>query len=113
MAGVGVPMTVRMASRALRNDGYTLLQITNPFWTIEELIDRGPGAIQAPIVAMVVPALAVAMLMINMRSVASELRRQRVAPPVRVIEEEAQLHPPLEPKPSNPWETDLKEASNP
>ena len=46
------------------------------------------------------------MLMLNMRVVAAELRRHRVAPPVRVLEEEAELHPAPTPGPSNPWEAD-------
>ena len=33
LAGVGIPLTIQMTSRTLRNEGYTLLQMTNPFWT--------------------------------------------------------------------------------
>ncbi len=106
MAGVGIPMTIQMASRMLRNSGYTLLQISNPFWTIEEMLDHGTAAIQAPVVSTVVPAFAVAMLLLNMRSIAAELQRHRVAAPLRVIEEEKELHPEPTPGPSNPWDAD-------
>lgn len=108
MAGVGVPMTIQMTSRALRNDGYTLLQMTNPFWTLSELVNRGPAAVQAPVVSLVVPAFALAVLLLNMRSVAAELRRQRVALPMRVAEEEALLHPAPTPGPSSPWDSDAE-----
>lgn len=106
MAGVGIPLTIQMTSRAMRNDGYTLLQMTNPFWTTTELLNSGSGSAQAPILVLVVPGFAIAMLMLNMKSVASELRRHRVAPPVRVLEEEAELHPAPVPGPSNPWDAD-------
>lgn len=111
MAGVGIPMTIQMASRLLRNSGYTLLQITNPFWTIEELLDHGTAAIQAPVVATIVPAFALAMLMLNMRSIAAELQRHRVAAPLRVIEEDQELHPEPTPGPSNPWEAEERGGS--
>jgi hypothetical protein len=106
MAGVGIPMTIQMASRMLRNSGYTLLQITNPFWTIEELLEHGTAAIQAPVVATIVPAFALGMLMLNMRSIAAELQRHRVAAPLRVIEEDKELHPEPTPGPSNPWDAE-------
>ncbi len=106
MAGVGIPLTIQMTSRMLRNQGYTLLQMSNVFWTIEELGDHGADAVQAHILIFIVPTFAIAMLLANMRSVAAELRRHRVAPPVRVLEEEAVLHPAPTPGPSNPWEAD-------
>jgi hypothetical protein len=90
----------------LRNQGYTLLQATNVFWTVGELMRHGPTSIQAPILLVAIPGFALAMLVANMRSVAEELRRHRVAAPIRVVEEEAVLHPAPAPGPSNPWEAD-------
>jgi hypothetical protein len=113
LAGVGIPMTIQMASRSLRNNDYTLLQMTNAFWTIEELVDHGPAAVEASILVIVIPAFAVAMLLFNMRSVAAELRRHRVAAPVRVIEEEKALHPAPTPGPQNPWEVEEARQANP
>jgi hypothetical protein len=106
LAGVGIPLTIQMTSRTLRNEGYTLLQVTNPFWTVVEVIDRGTNSVQTPIVLLLVLGFAIAMLLLNMKSVAAELRRHRVAAPTRVIEEEAELHPAPVPGPSNPWEAD-------
>lgn len=104
LAGIGVPLTIQVSSRMLRNSGYTLLQMSNPFWTISELNYHGAGAVQAPILVLVLPAIAIAVLMLNMPAVARELRRQRVAAPERVIEEEAELHPVQAPGPASPWD---------
>jgi hypothetical protein len=104
LAGVGVPLTIQVTSRMLRNSGYTLLQMPNPFWTLAELLDHGSRAVQAPILILVLPAIAIAVLMLNMPAVATELGRHRVAAPERVIEEEAELHPAPTPGPSSPWD---------
>lgn len=110
LAGVGIPLTIQMTSRYLRNNDYTLLQMSNVFWTLGELAHRGGGSVQAPILLMVIPPLAVAVLLMNMRGVAAELLRHRVAAPQRVLEEEAALHPSPAPGPSNPWEVDDAEV---
>jgi hypothetical protein len=108
MAGTFAPVVIQMTSRQLRNQGYTLLQITNPFWTLTELLDHGPSAVQAEVLVWIVPAAAVAALLLNMRSVATELMHHRVSAPVRVLEDEAALHVPVV-KPSNPWEIEEDE----
>jgi hypothetical protein len=110
LAGVGIPLTIQMTSRFLRNNDYTLLQMSNAFWTLAELADHGPSSVQAPILLMIIPPLAIAVLLLNMRGVAAELRRHRVAAPQRVLEEEAALHPAPTPGPSNPWEVEDAEA---
>jgi hypothetical protein len=109
LTAIGVPTIIQLTSRELRNSGYTLLQLSNPIWTLGELVNKGVGAVQGEILILVVPAAALAALMLNMRSVATELLYHRVAPPIRVAEEEAELHPAPTPKPSNPWEVEEEE----
>jgi hypothetical protein len=48
--------------------------------------------------------------MLNMRSVATELLHHRIAPPIRVLEEEAELQPVAVPKPSSPWDSEDENA---
>lgn len=110
MIGIGVPTIIQLTSRELRNSGYTLLQMTNPVWTLSELIDRGGAAVQVEVLILIVPAAALIALLLNMRSVATELLHQRVAKPVRVAEEDAELHK-TPPKPSSPWESDELDAT--
>jgi hypothetical protein len=105
-AGVGIPLAIQSLSRSLRNEGYTLLQMSNPFWTMRDLLGRGIGAVPIGVLVILVPAFGAAMLLLNMKSVAAELLRQRVAPPTRVLEEEAEMHPAPMPAPSNPWDAE-------
>jgi hypothetical protein len=109
LTAIGVPTIIQLTSRQLRNSGYTLLQMTNPIWTLGELMDDGVASVQGEILILIVPAAALMALMLNMRSVATELLHHRIAPPVRVAEEEAELHPAPAPKPSNPWEAEEAE----
>jgi hypothetical protein len=106
LTGIGLPTVIQLTSRQLRYGGYSLVQMTNPIWTLGELLDDGPAAVQADILILVVPAAAFIMLLLNMRSVATELMQHRVAPPIRVAEDEAELHPAPVPGPSNPWEAE-------
>jgi hypothetical protein len=106
LTGVGLPTVIQLTSRQLRYSGYSLVQMTNPIWTLSELLDDGPGAVQADILVLVIPAAAFAALLLNIRSVGTELMHHRVAPPIRVAEEEAELHPAPVPGPSNPWEAE-------
>jgi hypothetical protein len=106
LTAIGGPTIIQMTSRELRNSGYTLLQMTNPIWTLKDVVEGGPSSVQGEILILLIPALAVMALLLNMRSVATELLHHRIASPIRVAEEEAELHPAPVPKPTSPWETD-------
>jgi len=103
---IGAPTIIQMTSRELRNTGYTLLQMTNPIWTLNDLVENGPASVQGEILILIIPAIAVVAMLLNMRSVATELLHHRIAPPIRVAEEEAELHPTPAPKPTSPWEVE-------
>ena len=106
LSAIGVPTVIQMTSRELRNSGYTLWQMTNPVWTLSELARRGTASVQGEVLILILPAAALVALLLNMRSIATELLLQRTAVPVRIIEEEAELHPAPAPKPTNPWDAD-------
>ncbi|RIK87739.1 MAG: hypothetical protein DCC67_01465 [Planctomycetota bacterium] len=106
LTAIGVPTVVQMMSREYRNAGYTLLQLTNPVWTLAELWDRGMAAVEGEILILATPALAVIALLLNMRSVSTELLHHRIPVPIRVAEDEAALHPAPEARPTSPWELD-------
>jgi hypothetical protein len=106
LAAIGVPTVIQLTSRELRNSGYTMLQMGNPVWTLGELIDNGVSSVSGEILILIIPAAAFAALMLNMRSVATELLYHRIAPPVRVAEDEIELHPAPAAKPTSPWEVD-------
>ena len=87
-------------------DQYSLLHITNPLWTLAELMDNGPAAIDAWLVLFLVGAAALIVLLINLRDVAVEIQHHRRALPERVVEDEAILHPEPDSRPANPWEAE-------
>jgi hypothetical protein len=91
-----------MMSVEMRNLDYTFLQITNPFWSLVHIADGGMAEGYA--LALVVPAAAACMFLLNLRGIVRELQQVRVAPPPRVLADEAELHPPPEAQPTNPWD---------
>jgi hypothetical protein len=103
LAGSGIPTVIQLMSVELRYVDYSLIQITNPIWSLHHLVDGGIP-MYGPILILVVPAAAICMLLLNMRSVVGELQAVRVAAPARVLQDEADLHPAPEPGPQNPWD---------
>lgn len=93
-------------------DGYTLLNITNPFWTTVTLSDEFSmwpymltvGTANIPVAVLLLVGGATLMLTVQLAIASRELRQVRVAPPRRVQEDEAELHPPAPAGPRNPWE---------
>ncbi len=94
-----------------RQDGYTLWQVANPFWTLFEVIDwdvgRGAFAQHVLPVCLLVGAFSAFIFAVNLLLSTDEFRRERQAAPQRVLEDEMELHPqrhasPLTPK--NPFE---------
>jgi hypothetical protein len=102
LAGSGIPAVVQAMSVEMRDLEYSYLQVTNPFWSLTHIADGGIS--EAYVLVLVVPAAAICMLLINLRGVVRELQQVRIAPPPRVLADEAELHPPPEALPTNPWD---------
>jgi hypothetical protein len=103
LAGSGIPTTIQLMSIDMRMLDYSYLQLTNPFWTLSHLSGNG-AATEGPILILVIPGAAICILLMNLRSVVRELQAVRIAPPTRVLEDEAELHPAPEALPQNPWD---------
>ncbi|MCO6044536.1 hypothetical protein NG895_11525 [Aeoliella sp. ICT_H6.2] len=113
MAGAGIPLVIQLSLRSMRNAGYTALQLSNPFWTLGELLEGGGFSDKEIILqSIVLGAVAVCILMVNMPGTAREFMQGRVALPQRVAQDEAELHP-VEIKPQNPWEEEAEAAADP
>ncbi len=110
LTAIGVPTVVQMTSRELRNSGYTLWQMTNPVWTLAELASRGVDNVQGDILVFILPTAAIVALLLNMRSVATELLLQKTPVPVRIIEDEAEIEAAVPHRPSSPWDVDEEPA---
>jgi hypothetical protein len=103
LCGWGMPWLIEMSNR--RTTGYTMLHISDPFWTCAAALDSrfAPGAEREVILLCVVP-LAIAIFLLNLVYIAPELRQVRVARPLRVEQDEQELHPVVVPKATNPWD---------
>jgi len=102
LAGSGIPWVIQMMSVELRYSGYTLLQVSNPFYSLYTVVN---GGLQSDVDKLLVgvPCAAICALLLNMPRVARELRQVRIASPERVVEDEAELQAPP-PAPGSPWD---------
>ena len=103
LAGFGVPYAMKSMSIELREADYTLLQISDPFYSLAHVAYNGASG-DAGVIALVVPGVALCVLLLNMPGIIRELQIVREAAPARVIQDEAELHPPPVEVPQNPWE---------
>ena len=78
-----VPAIIQMTSPKLRNADYTLLQITNPFWTLLHVAGRRTLPPDTPVLLLLVSAAALLVFLLNLPGVARELSRVRIAKPER------------------------------
>jgi hypothetical protein len=99
-AGSGIPLVIHMMSDS-RYTGYTLMHMTNPVWTLEQVL--GGTSYREPLI-VIVPAVGLAFFAMNLPAVLREVRQVRVALPPRIVEDEALLHPPPEPRRESPWD---------
>jgi hypothetical protein len=109
LAGSGIPTTIQLMSLEMRNLPYSYVQVTNPFWSLYYILESGVST-EADRLLIMVPAAAVCMLLLNLPGLVRELRQVRVALPVRVAEDEAELHPAPAPQPTNPWEKGIDDG---
>jgi len=103
LAGSGIPTAIQLMSVELRYVEYSLLQVTNPIWSLLHLADGGLLT-EGYVLIFIVPAAAICILLLNLRNVVRELQAVRIAAPQRVMEDEAELHPIPEEGPTNPWD---------
>jgi hypothetical protein len=103
LAGFGIPYAIKSMSLELRNADYSFLQITDPIYSLHH-VASGASLADVRKLLLIVPSVAVCVLLANMPGVSRELRVVREAAPKRVLEDEAELHPPPEALPTNPWD---------
>ncbi len=107
LVGCGGPQILSFMSSSLQfGSQYTLLHITNPIWTLIELLNGRALTSQALTILFIVGPAAIIVFLLNVRSVAVEIQHHRSSLPERVAEDEAVLHPEPEPGPANPWEAE-------
>jgi len=103
MLGSGVPVVIQLMSPEFRYLDYTLLQITNPLWTLAHVADRSNLPAEAAVLLLLIPFTAAIVFLLTLPGVAREVRQVRVAKPKRVAEEDAELTP-VRPVKTSPWD---------
>jgi hypothetical protein len=111
LAGFGIPYAIKSMSNTLREADYSFLQITDPIFSLYHVVNGGTFGDTAKLL-LIIPSVAFCILVANMPNVIRELRVVREAAPKRVQEDEAELHPPPEALPSNPWEEEKLSLEN-
>ena len=106
LAGCGIPLVIHLMSD-MRDNGYSMLHITNPVWTLVELFDNTTGPVYGPMALTFLAPAALLVFLANLPSIVAEVRHVRIAQPKRVAEEDAtlaaELAPPV-PVRSSPWD---------
>ncbi len=106
-AGTAGPFVVESIVDSGGFGGYSLLQITNPFWSSAHIAEGGTMPLEAPVLLTVVPLTALIVFVLNLPGILHEVRHVRIAKPVRVAEEDEQLAAetkPHEPVQISPWD---------
>ena len=107
-AGIIAPLVIQPMSSRWSWDQYSLLQMSNPFWTLIHVVDRSAMPVETPILMTVLPLVALAVFLLNLPGVAKELRHVRIARPGRVVEEDVELMPVVVVSPEatrlSPWD---------
>lgn len=102
--GTAAPLIVQLTMDP--SMGYSLLQITNPFWTLEQATHSSPGP-DIFTVSMLLPFVAVLTFITALPEIASEVQQVRIAKPPRVEEEDQELEAAAHPVvhvPTSPWD---------
>jgi len=107
-SGCAVPALVHTMSRQYYYDmGYSLLHVSNPFWTLMHVADDPTLPVETATLLVVVPLAALVVFVLNLPGVVREVRHVRIAKPKRVAEEDAELaaeKAPPQPIRTSPWD---------
>jgi hypothetical protein len=106
LLGAGIPWSIQMTLPRWRFAGYTLLQITNPLWTIGEVCFKGVPVGVGPALMIGLPAAAFVVLVMNFFSLCDELQQVHIAKPPRVVEDDAEALTPTAATRTSPWDED-------
>lgn len=103
LAGSGIPTSIHWMSVELQGEPYSYIHVTDPIWTLSYINERSPVS-EEPVLLVIVPAAALCVLLLNLPGLIRELELAPAALPARVVADEAELHPPPESLPQNPWD---------
>jgi ABC-type transport system involved in multi-copper enzyme maturation permease subunit len=106
LGGCAVPAVLETLSPGYSME-YSLLHITNPFWTLFRVATDSILPAQTATLLIAVPVAGLAVFVMNLPGVVREVREVRIAKPERVAEEDAELaaqKSPPQPIRTSPWD---------
>lgn len=113
LGGSGLPYVVRTINDRFRLADMAWLGAPSPAWSIGGVIE-GTVAPDLEITLLIaVFAVSLAIFIVNLAMAGYEARQLRVATPVRVLQDEQELHPEPEPLATNPWGDQPEPATDP
>ena len=105
----GIPQVIYLMTPSLRmSDQFSYLQITNPVWVLFS-VTQNLVLEEANVLVIILGAVALLMLILNIRTITADVSYRPRMLPERVREDEAELHPAPAPHPSSPWEATAAE----
>ncbi|NIP84638.1 MAG: hypothetical protein GTO03_03420, partial [Planctomycetales bacterium] len=99
-----VPLVIQLMSPLLREERYTLLQISNPFWSLAEAGNQNSLTDPLLVLIVVVPAAAILVLGLNGRMILADVGQVRAERPARLVAEDAQREAARRPPRTSPWD---------
>lgn len=112
LLGCGIPLSIHLMEPYWRSD-YTLLEVSNPFWTLAEMSGANlPFQVQLMVLTLLA-APAGLIVLLNLPTIAREVQQVRAAKPRRVVEDDRAKQPVAAPERKNPWDDGPPVASIP
>ena len=103
-AACAIPFVIEVNVLQQYSRGYTLLHISNPFYTVVEAVDDWSRTDHHAGMAFILIFAAAVVLALNLKNILFEIRRIHTAVPARVMEDEAEVERALEPGYQSPWD---------
>lgn len=104
LAGCAVPAVLQTMTGGDFYGSYSLLHVSNPFWTLIHVCDDPTLPIETGAILLLVSLAALVVFLLNLPWVAREVREVRMAKPRRVAEEDAAQAAPPQPVRTSPWD---------
>ncbi|QDT68580.1 ABC-2 family transporter protein [Planctomycetes bacterium MalM25] len=103
LAGSGLPFVVDTLSDRIRVADTAWINAMSPLWNTPRVLNAALSSDRELTLLFTVGALALAVALINLALASHEASQLRVSAPKRVREDDLDLNPPPEARPTNPW----------
>ncbi len=103
LGGSSLPFVMETISSRLRISEMAWISVWSPTWNLPRLLNNQLGFSREFTLFFALGAITLAVFLVNLVLAGREARQLRVAAPKRVVEDDLELSPPPEQRPTNPW----------